>query len=99
MASMASLDIFSEGEQFDPKRLQEKMRINRHAFSGGQDSIEKHKEFRANLELTGVDMLNTIGYIYARKSAKELQCYIARTETFIKLELHPNYSAKIIPYK
>ncbi|PQP99079.1 chaperone protein dnaJ 10-like [Prunus yedoensis var. nudiflora] len=27
MASMASLDIFSEGEQFDPKKLQEKMRV------------------------------------------------------------------------
>ena len=27
MASMASLDIFNEGEQFDPKRLQEKMRV------------------------------------------------------------------------
>ncbi|CAL9022912.1 unnamed protein product [Prunus brigantina] len=27
MASMASLYIFSEGEQFDPKRLQEKMRV------------------------------------------------------------------------
>lgn len=27
MASMASLDIFTEGEQFDAKRLQEKMRV------------------------------------------------------------------------
>lgn len=27
MASMASLDIFSEGERFDPKKLQEKMRV------------------------------------------------------------------------
>ncbi|CAL8159090.1 unnamed protein product [Prunus armeniaca] len=27
MASMASLDIFSEGERFDPKKLQEKMRM------------------------------------------------------------------------
>ncbi|KAK4767771.1 hypothetical protein SAY87_002912 [Trapa incisa] len=27
MASIASLDIFSEGDQFDPKKLQEKMRI------------------------------------------------------------------------
>ncbi|XP_040994155.1 chaperone protein dnaJ 10-like isoform X2 [Juglans microcarpa x Juglans regia] len=26
MASMASLDIFTEGEQFDTKKLQEKMR-------------------------------------------------------------------------
>ncbi|CAL2250693.1 unnamed protein product [Prunus armeniaca] len=73
MASMASLDIFSEGERFDPKKLQEKMRINRYAFSGGQDSIEKHRELGAHRELTGVDALNTIGYIYARKSAKELQ--------------------------
>ncbi|CAL2262107.1 unnamed protein product [Prunus armeniaca] len=96
---MASLDIFSEGERFDPKKLQEKMRINRYAFSGGQDSIEKHRELGAHRELTGVDTLNTIGYIYARKSAKELQCYIARMETFTKLELHPNYSAKIILYK
>lgn len=28
MASMASLDIFSEGEQFDAKKLQEKMRAS-----------------------------------------------------------------------
>ena len=27
MASMASLDIFTEGEQFDAKKLQEKMRV------------------------------------------------------------------------
>lgn len=27
MASMASLDIFTEGEQFDTKKLQEKMRV------------------------------------------------------------------------
>lgn len=27
MASMASLDIFTEGEDFDPKKLQEKMRV------------------------------------------------------------------------
>jgi hypothetical protein len=28
MASMASLDMFTEGEQFDAKKLQEKMRVN-----------------------------------------------------------------------
>jgi hypothetical protein len=27
MASMASLDIFTEGEQLDTKKLQEKMRV------------------------------------------------------------------------
>jgi hypothetical protein len=27
MASMASLDIFTEGEEFDAKKLQEKMRV------------------------------------------------------------------------
>ena len=27
MASMASLEIFTEGEQFDAKKLQEKMRV------------------------------------------------------------------------
>lgn len=27
MASMASMDIFTEGEQFDTKKLQEKMRV------------------------------------------------------------------------
>lgn len=27
MASMASLDIFTEGEQFDAKKVQEKMRV------------------------------------------------------------------------
>lgn len=28
MASMASLDIFTEGEQFDSKKVQEKMRVH-----------------------------------------------------------------------
>lgn len=27
MASMASLDIFTDGDEFDPKKLQEKMRV------------------------------------------------------------------------
>lgn len=28
MASMASLDVFTEGEEFDTRKLQEKMRVN-----------------------------------------------------------------------
>lgn len=28
MASMASMDVFTEGEEFDTKKLQEKMRVN-----------------------------------------------------------------------
>lgn len=32
MASMASLDIFTEGEQFDAKKLQEKMRASSSLF-------------------------------------------------------------------
>jgi len=28
MASMASMDIFTEGEQFDTKKLQDKMRVS-----------------------------------------------------------------------
>lgn len=27
MASMASLDVFADGEDFDPKKMQEKMRV------------------------------------------------------------------------
>ncbi|KAJ6953177.1 chaperone protein dnaJ 10 isoform X2 [Populus alba x Populus x berolinensis] len=89
MASMASLDIFTEGEQLDTKKLQEKMRVVQREreeklaeilkdrlnqyVQGNKEEFINHAEAevaRLSNAAYGVDMLNTIGYIYCKTSSK-----------------------------
>lgn len=83
MASMASLDVFAEGEEFDAKKLQEKMRVNFFSFFFIVFKLHFHCLFIKLVAKMGGLLLRKSSY--TGKGARHLYFFVFLGQTMFNL--------------